>query len=246
MKEKPNITCPKCDYSWHTRSKLHMVSCPSCNQKIRNSVRAQLINFVHQKKGIVGLETAIILIAFVIIAAAFSFMVVNQGLLATEKGKSVIQQGIQQASTPLAVDGTAFVKTNADGTNVTGLLIPLKTFGNKYVAMIKNTTVVTLKVGNSAYANIYNGTTSVALGDTFNAMLAKVANGTGVLFIQNSNGDEALDSFEKGYLVIFLGEDNAALVRAQITIEVRLEKTAPLSLVFTVPESMPQDAWVNV
>jgi flagellin FlaB len=205
-----------------------------------------LCNFAKQKRAIIGLEAAIILIAFVIIAAVFSFMVVNQGLFATEQGKTVIQQGIQQASTPLAVDGTSFVKTNADGTNVTGLLIPLKTFGTKYVAMIKNTTVVTLKVGDVAYANIYNGTASVALGDTFNDMLAEVEEDEGKLFIQNSNGDEALDSFEKGYLLISLSGDNAALVRAQITIEVRLEKTAPLSLVFTVPESMPQDAWVNV
>jgi flagellin FlaB len=205
-----------------------------------------LCNFAKQKRAIIGLEAAIILIAFVIIAAVFSFMVVNQGLFATEQGKTVIQQGIQQASTPLAVDGTAFVKTNADGTNVTGLLIPVKTFGTKYVAMIKNTTVVTLKVGDTAYANIYNGTDSTELGDTFNDMLDTVGNDTGILFIQNSNGDEALDSFEKGYLVISLDPANAALVRAQITIEVRLEKTAPLSLVFTVPESMPQDAWVNV
>ena len=205
-----------------------------------------LYNFAKQKRAIIGLEAAIILIAFVIIAAVFSFMVVNQGLFATEQGKTVIQQGIQQASTPLAVDGTSFVKTNADGTNVTALLIPLKTFGTKYVAMIKNTTVVTLKVADTAYANIYNGTDSVVLGDTFNDMLDDVEDDEGKLFIQNSNGDEALDSFEKGYLVISLGADNAALVRAQITIEVRLEKTAPLSLVFTVPESMPQDAWVNV
>lgn len=205
-----------------------------------------LYNFAKQKRAIIGLEAAIILIAFVIIAAVFSFMVVNQGLFATEQGKTVIQQGIQQASTPLAVDGTSFVKTNTAGTNVTGLLIPLKTFGTKYVAMINATTVVTLKVGDVAYANIYNGTQQVELGDTFNDMLTDVESGTGNLFIQNSNGDEALDSFEKGYLVISLDPDDAALVRAQITIEVRLEKTAPLSLVFTVPESMPQDAWVNV
>jgi flagellin FlaB len=42
-----------------------------------------LTNFAKQKRAIVGLEAAIILIAFVIIAAVFSFMVINQGVFAT-------------------------------------------------------------------------------------------------------------------------------------------------------------------
>ena len=205
-----------------------------------------LLNFAKQKRAIVGLEAAIILIAFVIIAAVFSFMVINQGLFATEQGKTVIQQGLQQASTPLSVDGTTFVKTATDGANVTGILVPLKTFGAKYVSMNNQTTVVTLKIGSNAWSNIYNASQSATLGDTFDVMLGKVTDNQSSLFIQNSNGDQALDSSEKGYLVISLDEDNAALVRSQVTIEIRLEKTAPLTIEFTIPESMPKAAWVNV
>lgn len=205
-----------------------------------------LLDFAKQKRAIVGLEAAIILIAFVIIAAVFSFMVINQGLFATEQGKTVIQQGLQQASTPLSVDGTTFVKTASDGANVTGILVPLKTFGSKYVSMNENTTVVTLKIGTNAWSNIYTGVNETAIGETFNAMLSGVTSDRGTLYIQNSNGDQALDSSEKGYLVISLSGTNAALVRSQITIEVRLEKTAPLTIEFTIPESMPKDSWVNV
>ncbi|MGQ9460885.1 MAG: archaellin/type IV pilin N-terminal domain-containing protein, partial [Candidatus Bathyarchaeaceae archaeon] len=88
-----------------------------------------LIKLVKQKRGMVGLEAAIILIAFVIIAAVFSFMVINQGLFATERGKTVIQEGLKQTSTPLAIDGTIYVKTSEDGSNVTGIIIPLKAYG---------------------------------------------------------------------------------------------------------------------
>jgi flagellin FlaB len=205
-----------------------------------------LRDFAKQKRAIVGLEAAIILIAFVIIAAVFSFMVINQGLFATEQGKTVIQQGLQQASTPLSVDGTTFVKTAADGANVTGILVPLKTFGAKYVSMNENTTVVTLKIGTNAWSNIYSGVNVTAIGESFNDMLGNTTDNRGALYIQNSNGGQALDSSEKGYLVISLSGDNAALVRSQITIEIRLEKTAPLTIEFTIPESMPKDAWVNV
>jgi flagellin FlaB len=206
-----------------------------------------LTNFAKQKRAIVGLEAAIILIAFVIIAAVFSFMVINQGVFATERGKTVIQEGLKQASTPLAVDGTMFVKTSADGENVTGLLIPLKAYGVKYVAMWQNTTVVTLKVGANAWANVYEGVdSSNQTGDSFSDMLGDVTQDRAKLYIQNSNGDETLDSNEKGYLLVRLSAENAASVRTQINVEVRLEKTAPLSVEFNIPEAMPADMWVNV
>jgi flagellin FlaB len=206
-----------------------------------------LMNFAKQKRAIVGLEAAIILIAFVIIAAVFSFMVINQGVFATERGKTVIQEGLKQASTPLAVDGPMFVKTSVDGENVTGLLIPLKAYGVKYVAMWQNTTVVTLKVGANAWANVYEGVdSSNQTGDSFSDMLGDVTNDRAKLYIQNSNGDETLDSNEKGYLLVRLSPDNAASVRTQINVEIRLEKTAPLSVEFNIPEAMPADMWVNV
>jgi flagellin FlaB len=206
-----------------------------------------LKNFAKQQRAMVGLEAAIILIAFVIIAAVFSFMVINQGTFATERGKTVIQEGIEQASTPLAVDGTIFVKTSVDGANVTGVLIPLKAYGVKYVAMWENTTVVTLKVGSNAWSNVYTGVdSSNQTGDSFSDMLSGVTDDRAKLYIQNSNGDETLDSDEKGYLLISLSADNAADVRTQINVEIRLENTAPLSVEFNIPVTMPADTWVNV
>ncbi len=201
-------------------------------------------------RGIVGLEAAIVLIAFVIIAAAFSFMVVNQGLLATERGKTVIQEGLKQASTPLTVDGSIFVKTDSTGDTITDFVIPLRAFGVKYVAMWKNETVVTLKIGSKAYADIYQGVdedydpTSKTLDDLVTQM--NTTSTAAKLFIENSNGDSTLDSFEKGYLMIHLSSSDAASVRTRIVVEIRLEKTAPLSIEFTIPETMPKSTWVLV
>lgn len=208
--------------------------------------KKQIAKLAKQKRGIVGLEAAIILIAFVVIAAIFSFMVINQGLFATDRGKVVIQEGLKQASTPLACDGTVFVKTNTDGTNVTGMVIPLKAYGVKYVAMYENTTVVTLKVGANAWPNVYAGVTDLTPGQNFTDLLETVNEGNATLFIQNSDGDEALNSDEKGYLVIRLSEANGALPRAPVNIEIRLEKSAPLTMEFYVPEIVPPDTWLTV
>jgi len=210
-------------------------------------IKKNFKNFLKQKRAIVGLEAAIILIAFVIIAAVFSFMVVNQGLFATERGKTVIQEGLKQASTPLSIDGTIFAKTSSNGSKVEAIIIPLRAYGVKYVAMWENETVVTLKVGTDAWANVYGGVNAtLSPSASFNDMANNVTDGEAVLFIQNSNGDEALDSFEKGFLVLNITDTAAATVRTPVTVEIRLEKTAPLSLEFIMPESMPKDTWVTV
>jgi flagellin FlaB len=208
--------------------------------------KKQLAKLAKQKRGIVGLEAAIILIAFVVIAAIFSFMVINQGLFATDRGKVVIQEGLKQASTPLAVDGTIFVKTNADGTNVTGIVIPLKAYGVKYVAMWNETTVVTLKVGTSAWPNVYNGTAALSASANFTTLLDSTDEGTAKVYIQNSDGDESLNSDEKGYLVISLAAADGAEPRAPVNVEVRLEKSSPLTIEFYVPEIVPPDTWLTV
>jgi flagellin FlaB len=191
-REKPNIKCVKCEYRWHTKSKLQMVTCPSCNQKIRNPIlKSHFVEkFLQQKRGIIGLEAAIVLIAFVIIAAAFSFMVVNQGLFATERGKTVIQQGIQQASTPLIVDGTILMRTTPSGQNVDVIIIPLRAFGVKFVGVGRNQTLVSLRVGEKAWANVYLGTLHKG------HLNATIYNATSSVYDPNWRGDNGNKSQE--------------------------------------------------
>jgi flagellin FlaB len=220
-----------------------------------------------QKRGIVGLEAAIVLIAFVIIAAAFSFMVVNQGLFATERGKAVVQEGLDQASTPLTMDGSIFVRTTSSGQDVNCIVIPLRAFGVDYVAIWKNETVVTMKVDQKAWGNVYGGilydstntnNTYDPTGHQFDDFVGvtltgqKWANGTynegtmttvAVLAIENSNGDEALNSEEKGYLIISLDSGDVAPVRQRVVVEIRLEKSAPLSIELNIPESLYVSTW---
>ena len=43
-----------------------------------------------EQQGITGIETAIILIAFVIVASVFSYVVLSAGLFSTQKAKEVV------------------------------------------------------------------------------------------------------------------------------------------------------------
>ncbi|MEL9998246.1 MAG: archaellin/type IV pilin N-terminal domain-containing protein [Sulfolobales archaeon] len=216
------------------------------------------------RKGIVGIEAAIILIAFVIISAAFAFMVINMGLFATQRSKDTISQGLREASSPLQVDGNIFIRVNSSLT-VNATVIPLRAMGVKYVPVGKNETVVSLSIikreGSSiAYSNIYYGvnTTFNPRGSSFDE-LVQVANVTlnntlggktplpaAILLVENNNGDEALDSSEKGFLVVMLGNNYTADPRSLVTIEIRVERSAPLTVEFMVPEALIADSWMLV
>ncbi|MFB3047706.1 MAG: archaellin/type IV pilin N-terminal domain-containing protein, partial [Nitrosopumilaceae archaeon] len=59
----------------------------------------------HTHRGITGMESAIILIAFVIIAAALAFVVLNMGFATTQKAKTSITSALGEAGSSLAVSG---------------------------------------------------------------------------------------------------------------------------------------------
>ena len=53
-------------------------------------------NIYTSQKGITGLETAIILIAFVVVAAVFAYTVLSAGLFATQKSQEAVYSGLEK------------------------------------------------------------------------------------------------------------------------------------------------------
>ncbi len=88
------------------------------------------------EQGITGLETAIILIAFVVVATIFAFVVLTTGVFSSERGKETVFAGLAKArgtievrggvvvtatGTTLAVDDISFAVATAAG----GAPVPL-------------------------------------------------------------------------------------------------------------------------
>ena len=82
----------------------------------------------HDEDGFTGLEAAIVLIAFVVVAAVFSYVVLGAGFFTTQKSQEVVHTGIQQASSTLEVAGNVYgTSTDAaevDAINFTLALAP--------------------------------------------------------------------------------------------------------------------------
>jgi flagellin FlaB len=80
-----------------------------------------LIGKLHRNEdGITGLETAIILIAFVIVASVFAFVVLSTGLFSAERGKDTVFAGLEKARANLELRGAVTIEdTDASGTITT-------------------------------------------------------------------------------------------------------------------------------
>jgi len=70
--------------------------------------------FKHEK-GITGLETAIILIAFVVVAAVFAYTVLSAGLFATQKSQEAVYSGLKEAQSTLELRGGVIATANTIG-----------------------------------------------------------------------------------------------------------------------------------
>ena len=70
---------------------------------------------VTSRRGITGLETAIILIAFVVVASVFAFTVLSTGVFSAERSKETIYAGLQQARASLEPRGSLVAYRGANG-----------------------------------------------------------------------------------------------------------------------------------
>ena len=68
--------------------------------------RLFLKRFRPDEHGITGLETAIILIAFVVVASVFAYTVLSSGLFSTQKAQEAVYGGLEEAQSTLELKGT--------------------------------------------------------------------------------------------------------------------------------------------
>jgi archaeal flagellin FlaB len=84
-----------------------------------------LRNLHRGQRGMTGLETAIILIAFVTVAAVFGYAVLSAGLFSAERGKETIYAGLSEAKSNMEVSGSVMATSN-DSASVRKVLFSVK------------------------------------------------------------------------------------------------------------------------
>ena len=152
-----------------------------------------LKNLHRDQSGMTGLETAIILIAFVTVAAVFGYAVLSAGLFSAERGKETIYAGLNEA------------KSNVE---LSGSVIGLGASDNVSLGKVKFT-VKNAIAGNPIDITECNGTSSAA-----NKMVISLTTKNDYkndvkwskAFIGNNNGNNLLETGEQCEITVDLSD----------------------------------------
>jgi len=189
-----------------------------------------------KRRGMTGLETAIILVAFVITAAAFAFVVLNMGFLTAEKAQSVISSGMSEASSALLTDSGVigqFTSTGGDQADVdlAKLTFYLKLSQGHEPVDLDDSKLVATYTNARTHANLYasNGTIMTI---------------TGV----NDDGDSLCETGEKFKVVIDFSQLTNSTMDPDVTLdnayahpyeEFRIELRPSAGAVLSIERQLP-------
>lgn len=184
------------------------------------------------EKGFTGLEAAIVLVAFVVVAAVFSYVMLGAGFYTTQKSKKVVDTGVKQASSSLTLDGQyIYLNCTSDANGQTG--------------------------SNGEVGEIYFYVTQTAGGTPVDLNMTSIAITTETGYKQNffnsssgawsyesviGDSDNVVEPNEKYKITIDVQDDDWSEIGNitpgdEITIEVRPPIGAPLTITKTMPPS---------
>ena len=110
-------------------------------------------------RGVIGVESAIVMIAFVIVAAALAFVVLNMGFSTSQKAKTTITASLTEASSSMQVAGKVIGSGDTADAKLLMIAFPIKiATGGGNVNLEANTAAVKYLSNSVDYDNIYVGT----------------------------------------------------------------------------------------
>jgi archaeal flagellin FlaB len=158
-----------------------------------------------RRKGITGLETAIILIAFVVVAAVFAYTTLSAGLFSTGKAGEAVYSGLQEVQSSIDVRGdvVGFRDTlNSSGQGSLGKVeftATLLSSGNP----ANLTPAYSINPGNGALINSSPGANWLQIAFTDQNVTIPDCAWT-IVWSGMTNGDHLLDSNEKAIITVWL------------------------------------------
>ena len=203
-----------------------------------NSAFRALPNLWNNQRGITGLETAIVLIAFVVVSSVFAFAALSTGMFSSDKARETVHAGLAQTRATMELKGS--VIGTSDVAAVTGVL-----------------TTITFHVTQSAGGadiDLTPGTTIIKYTDETQAKLFGSTAGFTVTGIGSADSDNLLERNEVYKIELINldltgpGDDkltNSLGVSKTFTLEVIPVKGAVLHIERTTPIYMDVINFLN-
>ena len=148
-----------------------------------NTIQQHLMPRVRRwngQKGITGLETAIVLIAFVVVSSVFAFAALSTGMFSSDKARETIQAGLAETRASMELKGS--VIGNSDVAATTGVITSI-------------TFHVTQAAG-GAKVDLTPGTTVIQYSDPVQTKLFSSTSGFTATGIGGADSDQLLERNE--------------------------------------------------
>ena len=168
-------------------------------------MKASLASIFRAQEGITGLETSIILIAFVVVASVFAFTVLSTGLFSSERGKETIRAGLNEVRGSVGLRGSVIATAStATSTSVDTVVFVV----TNSVAGVAVDLTVPLDAGDDGLPDSGSGHKAVVSFSDKNQSIPDVA--WTISYIGNNDGDTLLEIGEKAQITAKVGK---AIVR---------------------------------
>ncbi len=184
----------------------------------------------HNEDGFTGLEAAIVLIAFVVVAAVFSYVVLGAGFFTTQKSQETVHTAVGQASSTLELSGPVTVQAEPSGTIVGNATFYLQlAAGGTPVDLSKVTYTLSTKDLMYTTVDIAQGTSNMSRS-----------------YVSASPDNDNLLEANEMVLVDLNMIPIAAIANTKFTIEVKPDKGAALPITKTAPAALTADKYYEV
>ena len=163
-----------------------------------------------RQNGITGLETAIVLIAFVVVASVFAFTILSAGVFSSEANKQTIHAGLKETRTGLRQHGSAFAFSGYVGSTQAV---------HKLVFIVSNSLAGEPVDLTAPYSVDDSGTDPDIVPGSNTATIVSYADENQrmsdlpwtVAFIGNNNADSLLEDGEKAEITVWMMDRATAL-----------------------------------
>jgi len=180
--------------------------------------------FAKDEKGFTGLEAAIVLIAFVVVAAVFSYVMLGAGFFTTQKSQEVVHTGVTQASSSVELSGDVIAKGDTANNKIGNITMFLQlTSGGSSVDM--NRTLIVYSSPNVAPTDLLNGTND-------DATHFRIVNR------YNANTDYLIDRGEKFEVMVNVSSLDTVGVNQEFQVEVKPPQGATYTIHRKAPASI--------
>ena len=203
-----------------------------------------MMKLLKNEDAFTGLEAAIVLIAFIVVAAVFSYVMLGAGFFATQEAQRTVHTGSQQASTSLEIIGNVYgMNDNAVATQRTNLTHIEFTVGNTAggTPLDISQMLVTFVCGEQSMVIPYDMTNS-NVTKTGNGVIAGAMWGVNTTYNDVGKRNHLLESGEQFVLRVNFPGDAIKMLEPNTRFSVNLQPAvgAAFPIKKTVPSTIYQ------